>query len=192
MSEIAASGDRTVLVRTVRYSPPMFDFASSASAKYEADDGGSTLSRIQEFKILDPAFAITDGLCAHLKSAFGFAEPAPGRVLIKSDDLDEIIEAVGISQGFILDVRNVAWFTNTDPRSAKNYYMGYTVKVRLIDASARRIVRSGEFDLRAPASDYRKYSERSLRNGAQIREDLDTIVRVAVERICGKTLSEKG
>lgn len=193
LSEIAAAGDRNVLVRTVRYSPPMYDFASSAGAKFEADAGGSTFARIKEFKIVDPAFKITDALCKHLEVAFGFAPPAADRVLVTVDTPKEIVKAAKITRGFIIDVENCAWFTDTAPGRSDEYYMGYNVRMRLIDATTGQVVRTAEIKLSsASPGNYRKYSERSANGGAQIREGLDQIARDAIDKLCRKALSEKG
>lgn len=193
LSELIKAGNTTILVRTVRYSPPFYDFPNSPNGKSALEVGGSSQALLSRFKILDPAFKITDEITNHLIKSYNLVDPSGKRMLVKSSDPAQIVAEVGIDNGFIVDVTNESWITISEPGDSKNYIITYEVKLSLIDAGTKKVIRSGKFKWSSGQGGVgNPYASRADDNADVFRKELEDAATASVEFFIKKTLSEKG
>ena len=193
LNELIKAGNSNILVRTVRYSPPFYDFPKSATGKSALEAGGSSQALLSKFKILDPVFQITDELTNHLIKSYNFVDPSGKRMLVKSSDPAQIVAEVGIDNGFILDVTNESWITISEPGDSKNYIIAYEVKLSLIDAGTKKVIRGGKFKWSSGQGGVgNPYAARAENNADVFRKELEEAATASAEFFIKKTLSEKG
>ena len=193
LSELIKAGNSTILVRTVRYSPPFYDFPRSANGKDALGAGGSSQALLSQFKILDPVFQISDELTNHLIKNYNLIDPSGKRILVKSSDPAQIVAEVGINNGFILDLTNESWITISEPGDSKNYIIAYEVKLSLIDAGTKKVIRGEKFKWSSGQGGIgNPYAGRSENHADVFRKELEEAATASAEFFIKKALSEKG
>lgn len=178
VSELIAAADKSVLLRTVRFSPPFHDSPQSFKGEDGLKEGGYSQDLIRKFEIVDPIFYVTDGLCEFLAKNYGVAKPLPSRLEVKSLDTREIVSQSGLQSGLILDLRNVVWLTLSAPGHPESYLLAYTMELRLVDAATGRVICSDEY--RGGSSRGNLYARRSENGAAEFKEELANVGRDAL------------
>ncbi|MDF3058948.1 MAG: hypothetical protein K0R17_3163 [Rariglobus sp.] len=168
-------------------SRPMPDFADfkASNAMFGAAGGISSVfsgnDLVRKNQVPDPAVNMADPLVAHCIETFKLQSVVTStRHQVDGTGVEKIAEPFAGQADLLLDVQTVNWMCIYLPLNWARYRVQYSVKVRLIDVSARKKIAEGFFVWQTPKDNALSYDELFNNGAAGFKDQLNQAVAEAI------------